>query len=82
MECNVKSKISEMKIFEIRVTQNLSGYYEGVIKVEASNKKGALKKIRSMLKEEIDDAASWTHGDEYDGDIDSIEIDEGSINEI
>ena len=71
-----------MKVFEIRVTQDLRGYYEGVIEIEAKNKKEALKVVKSMSKDEIDNQADWTHGDQYDGDKDSIEIDEDSINEI
>ena len=71
-----------MKTFEIRVTQNLTGYYEGTIEVEAKNKKEALKILKSMSKDEINEQADWTHGDQYDGDSETIEIDESEINEI
>jgi len=71
-----------MKTFEIRVTQNLTGYYEGTIEIEASNQKAALNKLKKMSKKDIDEQADWTHGDQYDGDTDSIEIDEDSIDEI
>lgn len=71
-----------MKTFEIRVTQDLHGYYEGIIEIEAKNKKEALKKIKSMPKHEIDEQADWTHGDQYDGDYNTIEIDENSVNEL
>ena len=69
------------KTYAIRVTQNLSGYYEGLIEVEAKSPEAALKKLKHMSKQQIDDQADWTHGDEYDGDKNSIEIDESSINE-
>lgn len=71
-----------MKTFEIRVTQNLTGYYEGTIEIEASNEKAALNKLKKMSKKDIDEQADWTHGDQYDGDKDSIEIDETEINEV
>lgn len=71
-----------MKTFEIRVTQNLTGYYEGTIEIEASNQKAALNKLKKMSKKDIDEQADWTHGDQYDGDTDTIEIDEDSIDEI
>lgn len=70
------------KTFGIRLTQDLKGYYEGVIEIKAKNKKEALKILKSMTKKQIDDKADWDHGDSYDGDIDTIEIDESEINEI
>lgn len=71
-----------MKEFEIRVTQQLIGYYEGTIIVEARNKKSALNKLKKMSNQEIDEQADWTHGDDYNGDPDTIEIDESQINEL
>jgi hypothetical protein len=71
-----------MKNFEIRVTQELRGFYEGTIEIEASSEKAALNKLRKMSKKDIDEQADWTHGDEYDGDYTTIEIDETSINEL
>jgi hypothetical protein len=71
-----------MKTFKIRVTQNLTGYYEGTIEIEASNEKAALNKLKKMSKKDIDEQADWRHGDQYDGDKDSIEIDETEINEL
>lgn len=71
-----------MKTFEIRVTQELTGYYEGTIEIEAYSKKAALSKVKKMDKRDIDMQADWTHGDQYDGNADTIEIDEDSINEI
>ena len=65
-----------MKTFEIKLTQSLSGYYQGTIEVEASSKKAAINKLKKMSKEEIDEEADWTHGDEYWGNINSILIDE------
>ena len=44
-----------MKTYEIRVTQNVTGYYEGYLKVEAKNKAEANKIIDTMTKQEIDD---------------------------
>lgn len=35
-----------------------------------------------MGNSDIDDMANWTHGDEYDGDITTIKIDEDSITEL
>jgi len=71
-----------MKTFEIRLTQELKGYYEGTIEIEASSPKAALNKLKKMSKKEIDEQADWTHGDQYDGDYDTIEIDESEINEL
>lgn len=71
-----------MKTFEIRVTQELKGFYEGTINIEASNQKAALNKLKKMSKKAIDEKVNWTHGDEYDGDYTTIEIDENSINEL
>lgn len=71
-----------MKKFEIRVTQELSGYYEGTIVIEASNKQSALNKLEKMPKKEIDEQADWTNTDHYDGDYNTIRIDSEKINEI
>lgn len=71
-----------MKKFEIRVTQELKGFYNGRITIEASSEKAALKKLKKMSKKDIDNEANWTHGDEYDGDYHTIEIHEDSINEL
>jgi len=71
-----------MKTYEIRVTQDLNGWYEGRIEIEATSKKSALKKLKAMKLSEIDKQADWTHGDEYSGDVDSIQIDELEIEEI
>lgn len=71
-----------MKTFEIRVTQELTGYYEGFIEIEASSKKAALNKLKKMSKKEIDEEVDWDHGDEYNGSISSIEIDENSIQQL
>jgi hypothetical protein len=71
-----------MKTFSIKLTQSLSGYYKGTIEIEASSEKKALEILDSMSNEQIDNVADWTHGDEYDGDIESIEIDRTSIVQI
>lgn len=71
-----------MKSYEIRVTQALSGYYNGRIIVQASSEKAALNKLKRMSKKDIDEEADWTQGDEYDGDYKTIEIHEDSINEV
>ena len=71
-----------MKTYEIRVTQDLHGWYEGRIEVEAKSKKAALNKLKDYDLQSIDELADWTHGEEYNGDVDSIEIDESSIEEI
>ena len=71
-----------MKKFEIRVTQELKGFYNGTIEIEASSEKDALNKLKRMSKKDIDNQADWTHGDEYSGDYQTIEIHEDSINEL
>jgi hypothetical protein len=71
-----------MKKFEISLTQELKGHYNGKIQIDAKNKKEALNILKSMSKEEIDSLADWTHGDEYSGDYDTIEIDSSSITEL
>lgn len=71
-----------MKEFEIKVTQDLHGYYEGTIVIEAKNKQSALNKLKKMSKDEIDNQADWTHGDQYDRDKETIEIDEDSVEEV
>ena len=71
-----------MKTFEIRVTQELTGFYEGRIEIEAYSKKYALKKLNKMSKKDIDEQADWTHGDQYDGDYTTIEIDSDTIDEV
>ena len=71
-----------MRTFEVRVTQELKGFYEGTIEIKASSEKAALNKLKKMSKKDIDNQADWTHGDEYDGDYTTIEIDETSINEL
>jgi hypothetical protein len=68
-----------MKTFNIRVTQALVGFYEGRIEIEAVSKKSALNKLKNMTTKEIDELADWTHGDEYNGDHNTIEIHEDSI---
>lgn len=71
-----------MKTFEIRVTQDLSGFYEGTITMKALSEKAALNKLKKMSNQEINEDVDWTHGDEYWGDYTTIEIDKDSINEI
>ena len=39
-------------------------------------------KLKKMSNKDIDNQVDWTHGDEYDGDINSIEIHEDSIEEL
>jgi tRNA isopentenyl-2-thiomethyl-A-37 hydroxylase MiaE len=70
-----------MKTFEIRVTQELQGFYVGFLTVEAKNKKEALKIIKSMGKEDIDSEVNWSHGDEYWGDESTIEIHKETLTE-
>jgi len=45
-----------MKTFEIRVTQLLTGYYEGTLEIQAKNKKEALKIIENMDTKDIDES--------------------------
>jgi aryl-phospho-beta-D-glucosidase BglC (GH1 family) len=71
-----------MKTYEIKVTQDLHGYYQGTVEIEASSPKAAINKLKKMSPAKIDEIADWTHGDEYNGDLSSIEIDESSITEV
>lgn len=71
-----------MKRFEIRLTQNLTGFYKGTITVEASTSQAALNKLKRKSKKEIDEQVRWSHGDEYYGDYKSIQIHEDSVHEI
>lgn len=65
-----------MPEFEIRVTQQLHGYYEGYLKVQAKTRKEAIKNAEKMNLEDIDEQVSWSHMDEYEGDYKTIEIQE------
>ena len=71
-----------MKTYQINVTQDLHGWYEGTIEIEASSPKAALNKLEKISLLKIDELVNWTHGDEYHGDISSIEIDRDSVIEI
>ena len=72
-----------MKTYEVRVTQNLSGYYEGFLKIEANNEEEATKLIKSMTNDEINDTIDWYQGDEYyEGDINSIKIEFNTLTEL
>jgi hypothetical protein len=65
-----------MKEFTFRVTQPLSGYYEGEVTVKASSEKAARNKLNKMTQEELEEiCTSWEQGDEMSADGD-IEIDE------
>ncbi len=72
-----------MKTFEIRVTQLLTGYYEGTLEIQAKNKKEALKIIENMDTKDIDESVeNWQHGNEYDGDHTTIEVYQDTLKEI
>lgn len=62
-----------MKTFEIRVTQDLTGFYEGKLQINANSKTEAKKILSKLSKDKIDDMAEWSQGDDMDGDIDTIE---------
>lgn len=68
-----------MSIYTITIRQDLSGWYQGNIDIEANSTEEAIEKVKSLSNNEIDDMVHWEHGDEYFGDIDSIEIDFDSI---
>ena len=70
-----------MKTFQIRVTQDLTGYYEGYLEVEAKNKREAKQLIKKMSLRDIDGEVDWDHGDEYDGDSSTIEF-QGDLEEV
>jgi hypothetical protein len=61
------------------VSQDLHGWYNGVIEIKAKSKKEALRKLEEMEQQDIDDLADWTHGDEYCGDVYSIKVYEDTI---
>jgi len=67
-----------MKTYQVRVTQELKGYYEGMLEIEAPTKTIAKKILRGMSLEEIDQQTDWTQGDDYDGDPNTIHI-EGDL---
>ena len=71
-----------MKQFEFRVTQELKGHYEGTIVIEAINKKEAKKIVKYLSQEDINEQADWTHGDQYEGNVNTIEVDFNVINEL
>jgi len=62
-----------MKKFEITLSQTLKGYYIGKLEIEATTIQGAHKIFKGMTLEEIDQDATWEQGDQYDGDINTIE---------
>lgn len=63
-----------MKTFKIRVTQNLTGYYVGDLEIEADSLIEAREKLGNLSNDDIDDMVDWSHGDEYEGDVSSIEF--------
>jgi hypothetical protein len=72
-----------MSQFEIRVTQELKGFYDGRIIIDdVDTKEEAIEVLKSMSNKEIDELADWTHGDEYYGDANTIEIDESVVEEL
>jgi len=44
-----------MKTYYIRVTQDLHGFYEGRIEIEASSPKAAINKLKKMDPTQIDE---------------------------
>ena len=71
-----------MKTFRLLVFQDMKGYYKGTLEIEANSKKEALKLIKSLNQNEIEDLCDdWTLSDDTyeDGPID---IDFASIEEI
>jgi hypothetical protein len=62
------------KTFSIRVTQDMTGYYEGHLEIEADNLEEAQAQLKDLSLKDIDDMVDWSHGDEYDGDYGSIEL--------
>lgn len=68
-----------MKIYEVEMIQELHGTYKGILRVIAKNRKEAREKIKSMSNEDLDGCTEWKHGDDYYGDVDSIEFNSGLI---
>ena len=73
---------NNIKTYYIRVTQDLHGFYEGRIEIEASSPKAAINKLKKMDPTQIDEVVDWEHGDDYYGDAALIEIDGDSIEEV
>jgi len=70
-----------MKNYEVRVTQQLKGYYEGLLTIEAPTKAAARKILKNMSLQEIDQRTDWTQGDDYEGDSQTINI-EGDLEQL
>jgi hypothetical protein len=70
-----------MPLYSIRVTQLLSGYYEGDLEIEAVDLEAARRSLESLSNVDIDNIVSWQQGYEMDGDRDTIEF-HGELTEI
>ena len=71
-----------MKTYQINVTQDLRGWYNGTIEMKADSPEDAINKLKEMELTQIDEQANWTQANEYYGDPSSIVIDEDNIEEI
>ena len=63
-----------MKVFELKLTQELKGYYKGKLEIKANTRKEALDKLGKFSNTELEDLVEWEHGDEYYGDTESITL--------
>ena len=63
-----------MKIFELELTQEMKGYYKGTLEIKAKTKTEAIQKLSRMSNTEIDESVEWEHGDEYYGELDTIQL--------
>lgn len=62
---NISIKIIVMKEYTFRVTQSLSGYYNGLVTVKASSENAARNKLDKMSQEELDQICTdWIQADE------------------
>jgi hypothetical protein len=63
-----------MKTFELELSQEMKGYYKGILEIEAKTRTEALEKLAKMSNTEIDDQTEWKHGDEYYGELETIQL--------
>jgi hypothetical protein len=63
-----------MKTFQLELSQEMKGYYKGILEIEAKTRTEALEKLAKMSNTEIDDQTEWEHSDEYCGELETIQL--------
>lgn len=63
-----------MKIFALELSQEMKGSYKGTLEIKAKTKKEAIEKLGRMSNTDIDEAVDWEHGDEYYGELNTIQL--------